>query len=62
MRIRTFLQSAGQGRYGMRKRDVLRCFHEGMVAEGADAVLVEESGYEPCEVAIIFGGRPSSAP
>lgn len=60
MRVTTFLRSAGEGANGTRKREVLRRFHEGMVAEEVDAELVDGEAYEPADVAVIFGGRPST--
>jgi glycosyltransferase involved in cell wall biosynthesis len=60
MRVRTFLRSAGEGANGTRKREVLCRFHEGMVLEGVYAGLVDGMAYEPCDVAVIFGGRPSA--
>ena len=59
MRINVFLRSAGEGVEARRKRHVLRCFYEGLIAEGDDARLVD-GGYEPCDVAVVLGGRPSA--
>ena len=60
MRVTTFLRSAGEGSFGERKRHVLKQFHQGVIAEGADARLVDEFTYEPTDVAVVFGGRPSA--
>ena len=59
MRIHVFLRTAGEGVEARRKRHVLRCFYEGLLVEGADARLVD-GGYEPCDVAVVLGGRPSA--
>ncbi len=60
MRLNVFLRSAGQGVEARRKREVLRCFHKGLLAEGEDARLIAGRGYEPCDVAVVLGGRPSA--
>jgi hypothetical protein len=59
MKIHVFLRTAGEGVEARRKRYVLRCFYKGLLVEGADAHLVDGQGYEPCDVAIVLGGRPS---
>jgi hypothetical protein len=60
MRIIVFLRSAGEGAEGQRKRHVLHCFHEGLLVEGENAALHDGPGYEPCDVAVVLGGRPSA--
>lgn len=60
MRVHVFLRSAGEGVEARRKREVLRCFHEGLLAEGEDACLVSRRGYERCDVAVVLGGRPTA--
>lgn len=60
MRIHVFLRSAGQGVEAGRKCQVLRCFHEGLLIEEADAHLIDGYAYESCDVAVVFGGRPSA--
>ena len=60
MRINVFLLSAGEGVEARRKRHILRLFHQGLVAEGEDASLIGTPGYEPCDVAVVLGGRPSA--
>jgi hypothetical protein len=60
MRVNVFLRSAGEGIEARRKRDVLRHFHQGLRAEREDAHLVSRRGYEPCDVAVVLGGRPSA--
>jgi hypothetical protein len=60
MRIHVFLRSAGEGIEARRKRHVLRCFHEGLRAEGEDTRLISGRGYERCDVAVVLGGRPSA--
>lgn len=60
MRIHVFLRSAGQGVEARRKRQVLRCFHRGLLVEGEDAHLIVGQAYESCDVAVVLGGRPSA--
>lgn len=60
MRLNVFLRSAGEGVEARRKREVLRCFHEGLLAHGEDARLIRGRGYEDCDVAVVLGGRPSA--
>lgn len=60
VRINVFLLSAGEGVEARRKRHILRCFHHGLIAEGEDARLINVPGYEPCDIAVVLGGRPSA--
>ena len=60
MRVSVFLGSAGEGIEARRKRHVLRLFYHGLIAEGEDASLIKVPGYEPCDVAVVLGGRPSA--
>lgn len=60
MVIGVFLRSAGEGVESHRKRHVLRCFYEGLLTEREDARLIDIAGYEPCEVAVVLGGRAST--
>ncbi|MFO1040117.1 MAG: hypothetical protein U1E45_25010, partial [Geminicoccaceae bacterium] len=61
MRINVFLSSAGEGGQADRKRHVLRCFYDGLIATGENAGLVDQPGYQPCDVAVVLGGRPLAA-
>ena len=60
MTINVFLLSAGEGVEARRKRHILRLFYQGLVAEGEDASLIGTPGYEPCDVAVVLGNRPSA--
>ena len=60
MRINVFLRSAGEGVEARRKRHILRCFYQGLIAEGEKAGLIDAPGYEPCDIAVVLGGRSSA--
>lgn len=59
MKVGVFLRTAGDGTEALRKRHVLQSFHAGLVAEGVDVQLADADAYEACDVAVVYGGRPS---
>ena len=57
MKVKVFLQTAGDGTRAQRKRHALRCFYEGLRLAQVDVEMVEEQAYRPCDLAIVFGAR-----
>jgi hypothetical protein len=57
MKVKVFLQTAGDGTRAQRKRHTLRCFYEGLRLAQVDVEMVDEQVYRPCDLAVVFGAR-----
>lgn len=60
MKICVLLRTAGEGVEAKRKRHVLTCFYEGLLAEREEATLHDSPSYQFCDVAVVLGGRSSA--